>query len=252
MNELSWLCIILIVIVFSTVYSYIDDTDETFGYWEPLHYLLFNKGMQTWYGSSAEFVLIDFSLVFYREYDPTYAIRSYAFITPFKLLLYMIKSLLSSTSEQIVKVVLFYLLKFIFGLFAAYSAVQLIKSVSLVYSKSISTLVTIFLLTSPGISFASVAFLPSAVSMTLIMLATSNFFFKNYIWTVFYGCVAVLFTGWPFVGVILLFYGLSMLIVSIRQYGSSSTIALISQGFIILLTCLVISTAIDAYFYKKM
>jgi len=28
--------------------NHIDDTDETYGYWEPLHFLLFGRGMQTW------------------------------------------------------------------------------------------------------------------------------------------------------------------------------------------------------------
>ncbi|TSL34533.1 Alpha-1,2-mannosyltransferase ALG9 [Bagarius yarrelli] len=44
--------------------SNISDCDETFNYWEPTHYLLYGKGMQTW------------------EYSPppVYAIRSYAYL----------------------------------------------------------------------------------------------------------------------------------------------------------------------------
>jgi alpha-1,2-mannosyltransferase len=30
----------------SVTMNHIDDTDETFGYWEPLHYLLHGVGMQ--------------------------------------------------------------------------------------------------------------------------------------------------------------------------------------------------------------
>jgi alpha-1,2-mannosyltransferase len=44
--------------------NHIDDTDETFGYWEPLHYLVFGRGMQTW------------------EYSPAYALRTYSFLLP--------------------------------------------------------------------------------------------------------------------------------------------------------------------------
>ncbi|KAG8141607.1 hypothetical protein E2320_007207, partial [Naja naja] len=40
--------------------SNISDCDETFNYWEPMHYLVYGKGFQTW------------------EYSPVYAIRSYA------------------------------------------------------------------------------------------------------------------------------------------------------------------------------
>lgn len=32
----------------AAVVNHIDDTDETFGYWEPLHFLLTGRGMQTW------------------------------------------------------------------------------------------------------------------------------------------------------------------------------------------------------------
>ncbi|KAG7266703.1 hypothetical protein CRUP_037270 [Coryphaenoides rupestris] len=42
--------------------SNISDCDETFNYWEPMHYLLYGTGMQTW------------------EYSPLYAIRSYAYL----------------------------------------------------------------------------------------------------------------------------------------------------------------------------
>ena len=48
-------------------HNHIDDTDAVYGYYEPLHYILFGKGMQTW------------------EYSPQFAIRSYAYLHPFKL-----------------------------------------------------------------------------------------------------------------------------------------------------------------------
>ena len=38
------------------------DCDETFNYWEPLHYVLHGSGMQTW------------------EYSPQFALRSYVYI----------------------------------------------------------------------------------------------------------------------------------------------------------------------------
>ena len=44
------------------MWSGISDCDETFNYWEPLHYLIYGKGFQTW------------------EYDPQYGLRSYFYI----------------------------------------------------------------------------------------------------------------------------------------------------------------------------
>jgi hypothetical protein len=38
------------------------DCDETFNYWDPLHYLLFGRGFQTW------------------EYSPQFSLRTYAYV----------------------------------------------------------------------------------------------------------------------------------------------------------------------------
>ena len=57
------LSVFTLFLIFATVHviggtiNHIDDTDEVYGYYEPLHYLLYGKGMQTW------------------EYSPVYAIR---------------------------------------------------------------------------------------------------------------------------------------------------------------------------------
>lgn len=46
----------------SGLYSVIQDCDEVFNYWEPVHYLLEGYGFQTW------------------EYSPRYSIRSWAYV----------------------------------------------------------------------------------------------------------------------------------------------------------------------------
>ena len=46
----------------ASIWSHISDCDETFNYWEPLHYLLYSKGLQTW------------------EYSPEFALRSYTYL----------------------------------------------------------------------------------------------------------------------------------------------------------------------------
>ena len=40
------------------------DCDEAYNYWEPLHYLLYGSGLQTW------------------EYSPRFALRSWAYLMP--------------------------------------------------------------------------------------------------------------------------------------------------------------------------
>ena len=46
----------------AAIWSHITDCDETFNYWEPLHYLLYGKGLQTW------------------EYSSEFALRSYTYL----------------------------------------------------------------------------------------------------------------------------------------------------------------------------
>lgn len=54
--------ILLLVRFSAAMYSNIQDCDEVFNFWEPLHYLDRGQGFQTW------------------ETSPEYAIRSYAYI----------------------------------------------------------------------------------------------------------------------------------------------------------------------------
>lgn len=46
----------------SAIWAYISDCDETFNYWEPLHYVIYGRGLQTW------------------EYSPEFALRSYTYL----------------------------------------------------------------------------------------------------------------------------------------------------------------------------
>ena len=52
----------LIVYLLAANINHLDDTDEVHGYWEVLHYLTYERGLQTW------------------EYAPQYAIRTYAYV----------------------------------------------------------------------------------------------------------------------------------------------------------------------------
>ncbi|KAF9287841.1 mannosyltransferase [Mortierella alpina] len=53
---------LFLVRALAATYSNISDCDEVFNYWEPMHYLQYGTGLQTW------------------EYSPLYAIRSWAYI----------------------------------------------------------------------------------------------------------------------------------------------------------------------------
>lgn len=229
------LFVVLAVINFAAVVlNHIDDTDETYGYWEPLHYLLYGKGMQTW------------------EYDPVFAIRSYAFIFP----LFLVGNVLRKLGVE--KIALFYCLRGIIGLFSTYSQYTFLSSLSRRYGKepvaakhNLRGLVAIFLLLSPGVFFASTSFLPSAFSMTLTMLSVARWLDGLLLESIFWGSLAVLGTGWPFVGLIFLPLGLHMLVHSYQIGGFMQIIKLCISGLVVVSLVLLPVTAIDFIYYDE-
>lgn len=74
-KPLTVFLVILTARLVAAIWGNINDCDETFNYWEPIHYLLYGTGYQTW------------------EYSPTYAIRSYTYLwfyaLPAKVLNYL-------------------------------------------------------------------------------------------------------------------------------------------------------------------
>ena len=61
------LVVLLVPRLLAAYFSPVADCDETFNYWEPVHFMLFGFGQQTW------------------EYSPVYALRSYAYLLPHAL-----------------------------------------------------------------------------------------------------------------------------------------------------------------------
>ncbi|GFQ90978.1 alpha-1,2-mannosyltransferase ALG9 [Trichonephila clavata] len=76
----------------SAVWSHISDCDEVYNYWEPMHFLLYGKGFQTW------------------EYSPQYAIRSYAYLWLHAIPCYIYGAFLQSN-----KILVFYFLRCLFA-----------------------------------------------------------------------------------------------------------------------------------------
>jgi alpha-1,2-mannosyltransferase len=127
----NWLIVgVALYIVVDAVFNgHIDDTDETYGYWEPLHYLLYKVGMQTW------------------EYSPQYGIRSYAFILPSYLCSSFLQHYLG-----LEKIALFNSIKLCLGLLYLYSCLQLVQSMKKVVPNDMYKIFFLFLTFSPGLS----------------------------------------------------------------------------------------------------
>ena len=177
----SLLCLFTIRTL-SVLFNLVWDCDETFNYWEPLHFILFGNGFQTW------------------EYSPEYSLRSYLYILLHALPILPFKNFVAS------KITLFYMLRFTFGYISSkiesdlYEALKETAKKSERY-KNIADYCLIFCLTNVGMFLSTTSFLPSTFAMYLVMLAYSSWLIGNNRWAIFsIGLAALL--GWPFAGLL--------------------------------------------------
>ncbi|KAJ8972591.1 hypothetical protein NQ317_002317 [Molorchus minor] len=85
----------------AAIWSYITDCDETFNYWEPMHYLVFGKGLQTW------------------EYSPEYGLRSYLY-----LMVHAVPAWIYNKLLQPNPILIFYFTRCLLGLIWPYVKIQ--------------------------------------------------------------------------------------------------------------------------------
>lgn len=187
------------------------------------------------------------------EYCPEYAIRTYAFILPFL----PITSLWNYLRMD--KITLFYAIKNILGLFFAISCRSFLRSIRKIFGSHIEGLTFLLLLTSPGIFFSSTSYLPSAVCSSLIMFSFACWLQDNFKSSIFFGCVAVLWSGWPFVGVIFLPIGLEMLYSTYSKHimkpfmtRINAVLQFIISGLFLVFVTGFGALAIDSYMYGKL
>ena len=139
--------------------SPIQDCDEVFNYWEPLHYLIYGFGFQTW------------------EYVPRFALRSWAFLSlfqtglvPFQGLFHLLYSafesytvlvspttttLYANTSTRWEKVALFYATRLLIAAACWASELFLYKSIQRHFDARIADLYLFFVTFAPGLFIAS-------------------------------------------------------------------------------------------------
>lgn len=208
--------------------NHIDDTDETYGYWEPLHYLVNGIGMQTW------------------EYSPVYAIRTYAFILPFRWFATTLKGFSIEGRE------IFLGVRLALAIFNAIAESGFVSHIRYKLGSQTGMLTMALMMCSPGLFYSMTSFLPSSVAASLVMLAFSSWLEDHFFSAIACGCVAVLCTGWPFVGLILLPMGFHMLLAAYyrkRKWGD--VVVLCFSGATIVLSVAAPPFLIDSYMYNK-
>eukprot|EP00435_Cladocopium_sp_Y103_P056919 s6_g19.t1 len=138
--QVMFSCLLLVRLVCAYL-APIMDCDETFNYVEPIHYVTYGSGMQTW------------------EYSPEFALRSYAYVELYALPVRAARFL------GLDKVQAFYLLRASLGTISAACEAFFCAAVSQSFGRSVGLLTFGFLAGASGMFHSSVAVLPSSTCM---------------------------------------------------------------------------------------
>ncbi|KAL1518698.1 hypothetical protein AB1Y20_002985 [Prymnesium parvum] len=137
---------LLLVRLAAALLSPIADCDETFNYWEPMHFLLYGEGLQTW------------------EYSPAYALRSYAYLA-----LHAAAARLAA--PLVVRRAQFFAVRAALGALSALLEARFARRVCVWASTEVGEYTWLLLLSSAGMFHAAVAFLPSSFAMLAVLVA---------------------------------------------------------------------------------
>ncbi|CAL5219251.1 g1047 [Coccomyxa viridis] len=183
-----FLCLLLPRIL-SALYNIIHDCDEVYNYWEPLHFLLYGHGMQTW------------------EYSSAYALRSYLYLLVHTLIAGPAALWLGAGPG---KAAVFYIVRMALATISAYAEMQLVRAVRDFAGAKTAQLLLFLLCCSAGMFAASSAFLPSTFVMYTLTLAAAAVIDNHPRAVVAYAAVGVLL-GWPVAGVAFVPYAMYVL-----------------------------------------
>ncbi|KZO96340.1 glycosyltransferase family 22 protein [Calocera viscosa TUFC12733] len=172
---------LIMIRVGAAMYSNIQDCDEVFNFFEPLHYLFKGYAFQTW------------------ELSPEYAIRSWAYI----LLHFpatLVPGLLNATSKR----TSFFAVRIALGAVCSFCEAKFYRTVVEQMNYRLGRYLLFMLMFSAGMWNASTAFLPSSFAMYTTMMACSYWFkpasntdaYRTLATTVYFALGAIV--GWPF------------------------------------------------------
>lgn len=172
--------VVLTVRTLSVCFNLVWDCDEVFNYWEPLHFILYGNGFQTW------------------EYSPVYSLRSYLYIYLHALPLWPFKWIVSS------KITLFFILRFLLAFVASKIESYFFKSLLKITEQNknyckVAYFYLILSLTNAGMFLSVTSFLPSTFSMYLVMLAYGAWLSDSTSKLAIFSIGLAVLLGWPFV-----------------------------------------------------
>ena len=216
----------------SVLYSVSTDCDETMNYYEPTHYLLHGKGLQTW------------------EYSPHYALRSWFYLlihtVGAKLAHFVVNPELSISP----KLIEFYGIRLEIALLSSLSEAYLLLQARRLCGRLTAFLGLCFLFFAPGMYAAGTAFLPSSFAMISLTAAYAGLLAGKEFLPILAACVAVLI-AWPFVGLAAIPLGLALVFKRGVRSFPLHIFSLVLKGIVALVLVVVPLLAVDSHFYGR-
>ncbi|CEL56132.1 alpha-1,2-mannosyltransferase [Rhizoctonia solani AG-1 IB] len=172
---------LVLIRVCAATWSNIQDCDEVFNFWEPLHYLDQGHGFQTW------------------ETSPTYALRSWAYV-----LLHLFPAKFPIWLASFDKRHTFFALRMVFAFVTSFCEARLFTTVVEHVNDRVGRYMLFMLMFNAGMWNASTAFLPSTFAMYAVTAAASFAFappsssrvHRTFAATLLFAAGAIV--GWPF------------------------------------------------------
>ncbi|OAL32368.1 hypothetical protein AYO22_00390 [Fonsecaea multimorphosa] len=215
----------------AALYAPIQDCDETFNYWEPLHYLNHGYGLQTW------------------EYSPEFSIRSWTYIGLHALAAKVAGLFGGSKTFE------FYALRVMLAFMCAATEVRLYSAISRSINPRVGVIYLMIVAFTPGFFYASSAFLPSSFAMYTSALGLTSFMdwhggSKTAAGIMWFGIGALL--GWPFSGALIVpFIVEEWLMAVVGQTDLFETFRRYLDGGVRCLVVLALQISVDGFFYHK-
>ncbi|KAJ1719507.1 mannosyltransferase [Coemansia erecta] len=226
-----------LVRITSALSAPIQDCDEVFNYWEPLHMLQFGTGKQTW------------------EYAPQYALRSYGFLKLHQGLAALLHFGVGFRS----KTQLFYALRIALALACAGSEAVFVRRIAEGVGRRVALHTAVALFGMAGMYHQGVALLPSSFAMHLGMLGSAAAMGRGGGWMRRAACalaafVAAAAVGWPYAAVVAVPFVAEELAAAARSRagdGLRRLAAMAGLGLAFLAAALLALYAVDTHYYGR-
>ncbi|KEI38671.1 glycosyltransferase family 22 protein [Mixia osmundae IAM 14324] len=251
--------LIILIRVAAAMYTSVTmDCDEVFNYWEPLHFMLYGYGFQTW------------------EYSPLYAIRSWFYLALHAWPGWLVSSI--HTHDKVGNLLLcsymlslawqrpvFFALRIMLGFVSSAAEARFYRAIVESVNVRVGRYTLILMIFSAGMWNAATTFLPSTFAMYASMLAysfamspVSSSFQRTVLATVCFAAGAIV--GWPFSIVLAVPFVFEELVLSGAQTVKPGQAAiwardrfarLFAAGLVASLVLLV-AIAFDSFWYEKL